>query len=128
MEILAKIPDLAAERSAPAIDTARPVVPVAVVPVASATVTASASAASCRPPQIDAAITPPPPSRSRRRRATHRPRFPAGSIVMLAVMAGLIWTAVTWRERASLLRTSPPERWSEAFASEPAGDEAGRLR
>jgi len=47
---------------------------------------------------------------------------------MLAVVAGLVWTAVTWRERANLLKKSPPERWSEAFATETAGDEAGRLR
>jgi hypothetical protein len=126
MEILAKIPDLAAEPSPPPIDTARPVLPVAsAAPKASAP---SAPAASFRPPQIDAAITPAAPSRPGRRRATHRPRFPTGSIVMLAVVAGLVWTAVTWRERASLLRKSPPERWSEAFASEPAGDDAGRLR
>jgi hypothetical protein len=123
MEILAKIPDLAAEPSPPPIDTARPV-----LPVASAAPKASAPAASFRPPQVDAAITPAPPSLPRRRRSAHRPRFPTGSIVMLAVVAGLVWTAVTWRERASLLRKSPPERWSEAFASEPAGDDAGRLR
>jgi hypothetical protein len=123
MEILAKIPDLAAEPSPMPVVAARPV-----VPVGSAAAAVSAPAASCRPPQVDATITPAPPSRPRRRRAAHRPRFPTGSIIMLAVVAGLVWTAVTWRERASLLRTSPPERWSEAFASEPAGDEAGRLR
>jgi hypothetical protein len=123
MEILATIPDLAAAPAPLPIDASRPV-----EPVAGAAAVVSAPAASCRPPQVDAAITPVPPSRPRRRRAAHRPRFPAGSIVMLAVVAGLVWTAVTWRERASLLRTSPPERWSEAFASEPAGDEAGRLR
>jgi hypothetical protein len=80
------------------------------------------------PPRTAAAAKPAPPSRPRRRGPGRRSRFPAGSVVMLAVVAGLIWTTVIWRERADALKRSPPERWSEAFASELAGDEAGRLR
>jgi len=47
---------------------------------------------------------------------------------MLALVAGLVWTAVTWQERTLGRRRSPAERWSEAFAAEPKVDESGRLR
>jgi len=124
MEILARIPDLA-------VPPPSSTVPTSTVPPARSALTPSPrreSAEVVDPPTGDAAITPAPPSQPRQRRAGHRPRFPARSVILLAVVAGLVWTAVTWQERANILRKSPRERWSEAFASEPAGDEAGRLR
>jgi hypothetical protein len=144
MEILARLPDLAtaptggrntdrgpAVRGRAAVETAAassgpsaaarrsPVArPAAAVPVAR--VAAEPTATAPVPPSA------PPPDR--RRRPQGLPAFPATSIVLLAVVAGLVWTAVTWRERGSVFRKSPPERWSQAFPAETATEETGRLR
>lgn len=128
MEILARIPDLAQPATrAPTIGRGpadrgrapREKPPTSTMPPA---------VASPAEPTSTAGVTPAVPLVGRRHGGPERSLFPATSIVLLAVVAGLIWTAVTWREHGGVFRKSPPERWSEAFATEPAAEETGRLR
>lgn len=134
MEILARIPDLSGPSIQPRPRVRGPTVHVtapAAVPTPPRpplTPTAPALLPASPGPTSTTAVIPLQPEIPRRRRDAVRPVFPATSIVLLAVVAGLIWTAVTWREHGTVFRRSPPERWSEAFASEPALEETDRLR
>jgi len=58
-----------------------------------------------------------------RRRASSSRRskpFPAGSILLLALIAGTVWAAALWHDRVRALRQQPPARWAEAFNEDAA--------
>lgn len=144
MEILARLPDLAALPTGGRNTGHSPAVRGRVVVETTAATSGPSTAARRSPaprpaatvpvamgaaePAATAPVTPAAPPPDRRRRPRGLPAFPATSIVLLAVVAGLVWTAVTWRERGSVFRKSPPERWSQAFPSEPKTEETGRFR
>lgn len=83
-----------------------------------------AVAAPVAAPPADAAPAPAlieDPSPRRRASSPRRSKpFPAGSIAVLALIAGAAWAAAVWHDRVRALRQQPPARWAEAFDGDPA--------